>query len=73
MTVRMSWTTVLVLSAVVVLGALAIAHTVGFYLQLLVFALALVALLAFLARRSYRRAATSWRARRSPPGPPANR
>jgi hypothetical protein len=69
MTVRLSWTTVLALSVIVVLGALLVAHTIGFYLQLLVFALALVALLAFMGRRSYRRAAASWRSRRPPPGP----
>jgi hypothetical protein len=71
MTVRMSWTTVLVLSAIVILAGVVIAHTIGFYVQLLVFALALIALLAFMARRGVRRAASSWRSRRTPPGPPS--
>ena len=67
----MSWTTALVLSALVILAGLLVAHTIGFYVQLMVFALALVAVLAFLARRGMRRATSSWRARRTPPGPPA--
>jgi hypothetical protein len=63
MTLRMSWTTVLLLSAVVVLAGLVIAHTIGFYVQVLVFALALIALLAFMARRGLRRATTAVRTR----------
>jgi hypothetical protein len=68
MTLRMSWTTVLLLSAVVVLAGLVVAHTIGFYVQVLVFALALIAVLAFMARRGLRRATTAVRTRmRTPP------
>lgn len=64
----MSGTTVLVLSAIVVLAGLVIAHTIGFYVQVLVFAVALVALLAFMARRGLRRATSAVRSRvRTPP------
>jgi hypothetical protein len=67
MTLRMSWTTVLLLSAVVVLAGFVIAHTIGFYVQVLVFALALIAVLAFMARRGVRRATSAVRTRIRPP------
>jgi hypothetical protein len=63
MTLRVSWTTALVLTAIVVLAGLLVAHTIGFYVQLLALALLLVAVFAFLARRSFRRAAAAWRTR----------
>jgi hypothetical protein len=68
----MSGTTVLVLSAIVVLAGLVIAHTIGFYVQVLVFAVALVALLAFMARRGLRRATSAVRARGRTPPPDAS-
>jgi hypothetical protein len=73
MTVRVSWTTALVLSAVVILAGLVVAHMIGFYVQLLVFALVLVAMLAFMARRTWRRTAASWRGRRGGGGEPDRR
>lgn len=68
MAIKLSWSAKLALGLVLVISLLALAHAIGFYVQLLAFAIVILAALAFLARRGWRRAGDAWRRRKTPPG-----
>jgi UPF0716 family protein affecting phage T7 exclusion len=57
MAVRVSWKALLLMAAIVVAALMLVAHVVGWYVQMVVFALVAVVGLALLARLGLRRAA----------------
>lgn len=63
MAVRVSWKVLALLVAIVIAALLLVVHVVGWYVQMIVFALLAVVALALLARHGFRRAAYAVRGR----------
>lgn len=67
MGVRVSWKVLLLLAAIVIAALMLVAHVVGWYVQMVVFALVAVVALALLVRHGFRRAAHAVRGRSRDP------
>ena len=63
MAVRVSWKVLALLVAIVVVSLLLVAHVVGWYVQMAIFALLAVLALVLLARLGFKRAAYAVRGR----------
>jgi hypothetical protein len=66
MSVRVSWKVLALLVAIVVVSLLLVAHVVGWYVQVAIFALLAVLALVLLVRHGFKRAAYAVRGRGKP-------